>query len=221
MLKNKLILSLSALSLCSVFLFSACGEKKSASVSSSASAISSETGKSTEKIYEGISVNKGVFSVEIILPTALFTDMTEDEVIATAKEKGINAKKNDDDSYTYKMSKSNYKKFLESNAEKINTYIADMSERGTLPGVEKIEPNENYENFKVYVDNDEYSYMVSRFAELELYMYSVYYHALKGENTDKFQIHLTTIDNSNNSEISTDVYPTDEMLQQSETGSNQ
>lgn len=63
--------------------------------------------------------------------------------------------------------------------------------------------------------------MVSRFAELELYMYSVYYHALKGENTDKFQIHLTTIDNSNNSEISTDVYPTDEMLQQSETGSNQ
>lgn len=129
MLKNKLILSLSALSLCSVFLFSACGEKKSASVSSSASAISSETGKSTEKIYEGISVNKGVFSVEIILPTALFADMTEDEVIATAKEKGINAKKNDDDSYTYKMSKSNYKKFLESNAEKINTYIADMSER--------------------------------------------------------------------------------------------
>ena len=100
MLKNKLILSLSALSLCSVFLFSACGDKKSASVSSSASNVSVELSSSSETVdkssnNKGISVDKGMLSVEIVFPAIFFEDTTEDEVITIAKESGMEAIKND------------------------------------------------------------------------------------------------------------------------------
>lgn len=226
MLKNKLILSLSALSLCSVFLFSACGEKKSASVSSSASNVSVELSSSSETVDKssndkGISVDKGMLSVEIVFPANFFEDTTEDEVIATAKESGIEAIKNDDGSYTYKMSKSKYNELLTETKDNIDEYISQISDDTDYESIKKVEADDNYENFKLYVDKENFENSLDGLIEFGLYMQSAYYRIFSGKDVDKFQVYFTIIDNSNNSEISTDVYPTDEMLQQSETGSNQ
>ncbi len=224
MLKNKLILSVSAISLCSILLLSACGENSAAKGSSSAvSAESSSATETTDKndSDDGISVNKGMLSVEIVLPSTFFQDKTEDEVVSTAKENGIDAKKNDDGSYTYKMSKSKYSELLDTTKESINEYLSEIPNSGNFESIKKVESDEEYENFKIYVDKDKYENSFDSFVEMGLYMQSAYYHDFKGDIPDKFQVHFTIIDNSNNSEISTDVYPTDEMLQQSETGSNQ
>lgn len=226
MLKNKLILFFISFITMFVFLFSAAEKKSLPSVSSSASNVSVELSSSSETVDKssndkGISVDKGMLSVEIVFPANFFEDTTEDEVIATAKESGIEAIKNDDGSYTYKMSKSKYNELLTETKDNIDEYISQISDDTDYESIKKVEADDNYENFKLYVDKENFENSLDGLIEFGLYMQSAYYRIFSGKDVDKFQVYFTIIDNSNNSEISTDVYPTDEMLQQSETGSNQ
>ena len=196
--------------------FSGCSsnsqEASSASSSAAASQSSAQEPASSDTSSEqAVSVDENLLSVEIVMPAYFFEGSEPQDVIAEAEAAGIEASPNDDGSYTYKMSKSQYNDMMDEIKITLDEALKDIYESGDYPSVKLVEADSEYKNFKMYVDREEFESSFDSFAKLNVYVSSLMYHVFTG---DDYRINISLIDNDTKEEFSSELYPPDEALEE-------
>lgn len=130
-------------------LLSACS-----SPSASSGADASQPSQSASK---GVEVNKGLLSVSITMPAYLFSGQTKDEVVASAKEQGIDdVTANADGSYTYKISKAKHAELMKSMKNEVVASIDKMKSGGDYKSYKDITYNDDFSEINLIVDQKAY-----------------------------------------------------------------
>lgn len=114
-----------------------------------------------ESLHSGeIAVSKGLFSVSLAVPitfyTGLFADQTDDlleDIEEGLKENGAEDIKFLEDHVSYKMSKKDYKAYLEEEKESLDKLIEEGLDDDLLMDYEV---NKDYTEMTLYVDQDAY-----------------------------------------------------------------
>jgi hypothetical protein len=177
----------------------------SSNAATSSNVQSSSVGAVTESIPNNknanIAVDKGLLDVKITLPSSLFGEKSHEDITANAKTEGVkDVKFNDDGSITYKMSKSDYKKFLEKTASSIHASMQDIiNDKKTNPSVVDITCNDTFTEFNVLVDAEKYSPFES-IVFMAFYIQGFYYQSINGVREDERRV-VINIKNSNSNEI--------------------
>lgn len=157
---------------------------------------------------EAIDVDKGLFSNEITFPASFFGDTDEQTVIANAKAEGINeVKKNEDGSYTYKMSKSVYDKLLKETKEASIEFIEGIKENGEYPSVKEIEYDDKLTEFTLVVDKTSYETGLQGMAALGISLSAMMYQTVSGVEQDKLKVTVHAKDEKTDEVFRTVVYP--------------
>lgn len=128
-----------------------------------------------------IDVDASIFNVTITVPADYVEEgTTQDSLNKAAKEEGYkSATLNSDGSVTYVMTKSQHKKMMDGIAQGIDESLADMANSEEYPTITKIEANDDYTQFKVYLNTNEVGVSES-IATLGFYLFSGTYHVFNG-----------------------------------------
>lgn len=163
----------------------------------------------TESLEENtsIEVDENLLTVDITLPPSFFQDMTEEEIIANAKEEGYKSTKvNDDGSVTYKMSKAKRKEMLKDMKISIDESIEELLEgEERVESFVEIEYNDNLSKVDIYVDPELYSEWDS-FYTVQFYMFGAFYQTFDGVASEDIDVIVNFIDNTTNDVINTGSY---------------
>lgn len=170
----------------------------------------SEAGEAQEQEKEsgGISVDKGIFNVELTLPADLFGEDI-DTTIAEAKEKGINVTKNDDGTLTYKMSKAQHKELMEELKTSMIEMMEDLKNGETFKSIKEVAYNENFSDFTLFVNKTEYENSFDAFAVLGLGVSGCIYQLFNGADPDNYNVKITVKDEATHEIIGEVNYPED------------
>jgi len=186
-------------------LLAACGEED-------ASKKETENNVATEEEAnnESVNVDKGLLNVEVTLPATFFEDMTEDEIVAGAKEEGYSdVKVNEDGTVTYQMSKSKHNEIMKEMEGNLVSAVEEIVKSGDYPSIKEISYSKNFEEYDLKVNREQFENSFDGFALLGLYMTGGFYQAFDGKVGDDIQITFNIIDNETNEKYDTIVYPED------------
>lgn len=137
---------------------------------------------------DGVDVDPSLFDVTLTVPKDYVEGITQEELDASADEKGFkSAKLNDDGSVTYIMTKAQHKKMMDGVKEGIDKSLSEMSGSEEYPSIVKIEANDNYTKYKVYISAGEVGLSES-LATMGLYIFSGTYHVFNGTEPDNVNI---------------------------------
>lgn len=155
-----------------------------------------------------IEVDKGLLSVEVTLPPAMFEGEDIDEVIANAKEDGVGkVTKNEDGSLTYKMSKSVHKELMKEAEKGIHETIEELKSSEDFVSIEDITTNHSFSEFTLVVDQEAYENSFDGFAAFGLGVSGLYYQLFDGVDTEDYKV-VVSIKNKETGEVfDTIVYP--------------
>lgn len=136
-----------------------------------------------------IEVDKGLFNVEFTVPAQFFDEETTQESLdETAKEKGFQSVTlNDDGSVTYVMTRTQHEELMSATREQIDAGITDMVESEDYPSITKIESNDDYSVFKVYLSTEDVS-LSDSLSALLLYFYGGMYNSFNGTPVDDITV---------------------------------
>lgn len=159
---------------------------------------------STEKAVEetdesSISVDKGLMNVEVNISKDYaeymgMTFETQEEADEYAKKNGFaGVTKNDDGSYTIKMSKAKHKELMDNLKKSFDEDLEKTVESENYPNFKKIETNDDYTEFKITTSSESLDFNES-FSVLGFYMYGGLYNALNGTPVDN--VHVDFINES-------------------------
>lgn len=112
-----------------------------------------------ERDEGGISVDRGVFNVDVIIPASLLQseDMDSFDEKTFADENGYSkAKLNEDGSITVTMSKSKYDEVMKKMAEQYDQNFSDLVEAEDTPYIKSITRSKNFDEIMIEVDRDAY-----------------------------------------------------------------
>ncbi len=161
-----------------------------------------------EQTDAGITVDKGIFNVEVTIPASLFDGQNTDDVITKAKAEGVNeVVKNKDGSFTYKMSKSEYQKMLDETLKSITDYIGELKTNGDYKSIKDVTYNKSLTEFDVKVDKDSFEGSFDAFAGIGLGFTSMLYQALNNVPSDKLKTTVNFEDAVTGDSLDTAVYP--------------
>ena len=144
-----------------------------------------------------IETKQKLFDVEFTVPKDFLDEgTTQKELDEKAKEGNYqSAKLNDDGSVTYTMSKEQHKKMLDGIVEGIDKSLNDLIKSEDY-SFTKIDHNDSYTSFKVFMTNDELS-MGESFSVLQLYMLGGMYGVFSGERPDNVHVEFVNENTGN------------------------
>lgn len=167
-----------------------------------------ETAKASASDEEGgVEVDKNLLSVEVSLPASFFEGQSAEDIVADAKEEGIEVTANDDGSYTYKMSKSEHKKLMDEMSNELDKSTADMVSSGDYPSIKDISYNKDFTKFTMVVEKEAYENSMDGFASLGLGMAGMMYQLFDGADPDDYSVSISVEDEASGEVISEVVYP--------------
>jgi hypothetical protein len=182
---------------------SACGNESDEGIENETNSVE------TESLEENtsIEVDENLLTVDITLPPSFFQDMTEDEIIADAKEEGYKSTKvNVDGSVTYTMSKAKRKEMLKGMKISIDESIEELLEgEERVESFVEIEHNDNLSKVDIYVDPELYSEWDS-FYTFQFYMFGAFYQTFDGVATEEIDVIVNFIDNTTKDVLNTGSY---------------
>ena len=198
---KKLLLLLLAL----VFIVSACGNEEASGDKEKES-----PKNEVEETEEGVSVDKGLFNVEVTLPASFFEGEDIAEVVANAKEEGVGeAIANEDGSVTYKMSKAQHKEMLAEIKTGMKESVEEIKNDEDFQSIKDITYNDSFSEFTVVVDKAAYENSFDGFATFGLGMAGAYYQLFNGEEPEDYKVTISIKDETTGEVFDTTVYPDD------------
>jgi hypothetical protein len=156
----------------------------------------------------GVSVDKGLFNVEVTLPAELFEGGDTETVVANAKQQGIDeATLNEDGSVTYKMSKGKHEELMAELAKSVEEAKTDIVESGDFPSIKEVKTNKDYDKFTISVDREAFENSMDGFATMSIGMVGSYYQAFNGIDAADMKVELDLEDAATGEVFNTIVYP--------------
>jgi len=163
-----------------------------------------------ENSGESLNVDKGILNVNVTLPASLFIDSTEEEIIAEAKENGVTETVvNKDGSVTYTMSKSKHNEMMKEMGDSVISTIDEIVNSGDYTSIKDISYSEDFTEFDVKVNRQQYEEGFDSFAIFGLVIVSTYYSAFDGNSGEDLQILFNMIDETTGEVYDTAIYPDD------------
>lgn len=157
---------------------------------------------------DGVNVDKGLFNVEVTIPSSFFEGEDPEQVAANAEADNVEeATVNDDGSITYKMSKVQHKEMMEELATSIDEAKNDITESGDFPSIQSIETSGNYDNFTVNVDHEAYENSFDGFATITLGVIGSFYQLYNGADSDNYEVTIDIKDAESGEVVNTISYP--------------
>ncbi|MGM0898245.1 MAG: hypothetical protein ACQEV0_10100 [Bacillota bacterium] len=159
---------------------------------------------------EGVSVDEGLFDVEVTIPSGFFEGEDPEQIAAEAEAEaeGIEeATVNDDGSVTYKMTKAQHEEMMAELAASVEEAKNDIIESGDYPSIETIETSDNYDRFTVNVDREAYEDSFDGFATITLGLVGSFYQLYDGADPDNYEVTLEMTDAETGEVFDTIVYP--------------
>lgn len=159
---------------------------------------------------ESIKVDKGLLNVEVTIPAPLFEGQEIDSAITEAKKEGIKEViKNDDDSITYKMSKSVHKEMMKKMEKDILETIEEIKTSKDFASIKDVSYNKSFTEFTLTVNKEQFENSFDAMASMGLAFTGMYYQLFSGVDSEKFKVTVIFKDESNGEVINTIVYPDD------------
>ena len=157
---------------------------------------------------DSLKVNKGGVNVDVTIPVSFFMNSTQEEIIAEAKRNGITETVvNEDGLITYTMSKSKYKEMMEELKNSIASTVDEIVLSGEYTSIKEISYNEDFTEFDVKVDRQQFKDGFDSFAVFGLVIVSTYYSAFDGKSGEDLQIIFNMIDEATGEIYDTAIYP--------------
>lgn len=189
------------LAVISGIMLAACGDETSNNEEGSVAKVEGSKESSGEKIE----VDKGLLSVEVVLPASMFEGQDIDAVISEAKSEGVDEiTKNGDGSLTYKMSKSKHKEMMEDMKTSVLESIEETKSSGDYQSIKDITYNNDFTELDVLVVKEAFENSFDGFVVMGLGLSSMYYQTFNGTDP-KATINIK--DETTGEIIQTVVYP--------------
>ena len=191
------------LSVCLTFSLTACGGSKPAkpadtteTIESTEEEISTDSDE-TEDVLETIGeveADQNLFTVELTIPAEFMEGSTQEELDATAKEKGFKSiTLHEDGSATYIMTKAQHKEMMDEMATSINDSLSEMIGSEDYPNISEIVVNDDFTKFTVTTSSTELS-LAESFSVMVFYMYGGMYNIFNGTPVDNVQVDFVNAD---------------------------
>lgn len=165
----------------------------------------SEDTKSGED-SQGVSVDEGIFDVEVTIPSSFFEGEDPEQVAANV-DNAEEATVNDDGSITYKMSKAQHEEMMEEVSTSVEEATTTITESGDYPSIQAIETSDNYDQFTVQVDRESYENSFDGFATMTLGVVGSLYQLFNGEDPDSYEVIIEMEDAESGEVFNTINYP--------------
>lgn len=162
------------------------------STSDKTNATNEESTKATKKeeTNESVAVDKGLLNVEITLPASLFEGEDVDNSVAEAEKDGIEVKKNEDGSLTYKMSKSKHKEMMEELETGLIESVEEMKNSEDFVSIQDVTYNKSFSEFTMVVDKAAYENSFDGFATFGLALSGMYYQLFDGVDPNEYEVKI-------------------------------
>ncbi|MEH7335097.1 hypothetical protein V7161_20940 [Neobacillus drentensis] len=160
-----------------------------------------------DKTNEQVDVDKGLLSVKLTLPASMFEGQDIDQVIADAKNEGIEVTKNQDGSLTYKMSKAQHKKMMKEMKENIVKNVEETKNSKDYASIKDITYNDDISEFTVEVDKAAYENSMDGFVALGLGMSGMMYQLFNGVDPNHYKVTIYIKDQASQKVFDQIVYP--------------
>lgn len=203
-MKKKLFSSMLAAAM--ILSLASCGGSSSDSSSAPASSTASSA-SSTQNNGGSISVDEGIFYVDVTLPSGMFEgeDMTAFDGDTWAKERGYkSAVLNDDGSVTVTMTKDDHKAMVDALGESYDSTLQEMVGSEDYPFITGIERSSNFEEVNIKVNKAAHSQAFLDLSPLVAGLSGCYYQAVAGIDIN---VTVNTVDDTTGEVISSAVYP--------------
>lgn len=190
------------LSVCLTFSLTACGGNESAKPTDTVETVESAEEVSTdsdetEEVLEAIGeveADQNLFTVELTVPADFMDGSTQEELDATAKEKGFKSiTLHEDGSATYVMTKAQHKEMMDEMSISINDSLSEMIGSEDYPNISEIVANDDFTKFTVTTSSTELS-LTESFSVLSFYMYGGMYNIFNGTPVDNVQVDFVNAD---------------------------
>lgn len=192
------------LSVCLIFSLTACGSSGAPEAADSAPSTEASTVKETSTAEENsledleaigdVNVDENLFSVELTIPADFMDGSTQEELDATAKEKGFKSiTLHEDGSATYVMTKAQHKEMMDEMSISINDSLSEMIGSEDYPNISEIVANDDFTKFTVTTSSTELS-LTESFSVLSFYMYGGMYNIFNGTPVDNVQVDFVNAD---------------------------
>ncbi len=194
--------------LATTMLLTACGSNAVSSESSAQTATIETTQEETStsdlsqlEDLGDITIDEGLFDVEMTIPASYVGETTQEELDNTAKEYGYKSiTLNDDGSATYVMTKKQHEEMMSEMRSTITDALNAMVGSEDYPNFTAIEANDNFTSFTVTTKSTELD-MAESLSVLAFYMYGGMYGIFDGTTVDNVSVTFVNADTGN--EIST------------------
>ena len=154
----------------------------------------------------GVSVDEGLFDVEVTIPSSFFEGEDPEQVAANV-DNAEEAIVNDDGSITYKMSKAQHEEMMEEVATSVKEATTTITESGDYPSIQAIETSDNYDQFIVQVDREAYENSFDGIATMTLGVVGSLYQLFNGEDPDSYKVIVEMEDAESGEVFNTTTYP--------------
>jgi len=152
-------------------------------------------------------VDKGLLNVEVTLPASMFEGEDIDTIVAEVEKEGIEVKKNDDGSLTYKMSKSKHKEMLEELESGIIESVEDMKNNEDFVSIQDITYNDSFSEFTIIADKETYENSMDSFVVFGLGLSGMYYQLFNGTDAEDYKVKIQVKDEATDEILDEVVYP--------------
>lgn len=150
--------------------------------------VSTGDGVSGLEAIGDIEVDENLFSVELTIPAEYVGETTQEELDATAKEKGFKlAALNEDGSATYIMTKVQHQEMMDEITISINESLAELIGSEEYPSFTNIEANEDFSVFTITTTSTELD-LTESFSVVMFYMYGGMYNIFNGTPVDNVHV---------------------------------
>ncbi|MEZ0481171.1 hypothetical protein [Planococcus sp. SSTMD024] len=160
----------------------------------------------SEEEKGGVSVNEGLFNVEVTIPSAFFEGQ-DPEQIAADVDTAEQATVHDDGSITYKISKDQHDDMMQEVAASVEEASTAITESGDYPSIQAIETSDNYDQFTVQVDREAYENSFDGIATMTLGVVGSLYQLFDGNAPDSYEVVIDMEDAKSGEVFNTITYP--------------
>ncbi|GGM18571.1 hypothetical protein GCM10011351_00440 [Paraliobacillus quinghaiensis] len=173
------------------------------------------TDESTENTMEentendSVDVDKGLLSVEVTLPASMFEEEEVETLEADAEKEGMEVKRNDNGSFTYKMSKSKHNEMMEQIETTLTQTVNEMKNDEGFPSIKDITHNNSFTEFTLLVDREAFENSMDVFAAFSLGLSSMIYQLYDGADLDNSKATIFVKDEATGEVFDEIIYPDD------------
>ncbi|MCH5186092.1 MAG: hypothetical protein J1F64_08205 [Oscillospiraceae bacterium] len=147
-------------------------------------------------------------NVNVTLPADFFDENTSTELNDEMKAQGYQrVTKNPDGSVTYVITNSGYKKLKDDMKKNVTDYFKEVKSGDEFKSIKDVQSSDDFSEVKITVDREAFESSRDVIASRAIYMIVAGYRIFCGEDVNSVKVNIIYIDESNNSEIASVVYP--------------